>query len=136
MLVYDITKRQSFDHVARWVDELRAHADTSIVIMLVGNKADLIDLRAVPIEDAIEFAEEQGLFFSEASALNGDNVEKAFFRLLEEIHGVVSKKGMESDGRKANGNDVLVLKGTKIALAPDGHELETSELKKGASCSC
>lgn len=136
MLVYDVTKRQTFDHVARWVDELRAHADNSIVIMLVGNKADLVDLRAVPAEDAIEFSEEQELFFSETSALNGDNVEKAFFRLLEEIHGVVSKKSMEGNGRKANGNDVLVLKGTKIAMAPGGHELETSELKKGASCSC
>lgn len=63
MLVYDITKRQSFDHVARWVDELRAHADSSIVITLIGNKADLVDLRAVPTEDAVEFAERQGLFF-------------------------------------------------------------------------
>lgn len=136
MLVYDVTKRQTFDHVARWVDELRAHADTSIVIMLVGNKADLVDLRAISIEDAIEFAEEQELFFSETSALNGDNVEKAFFRLLEEIHGVVSKKSMEGNGRQANGNDMLVLKGTNIAVAPGGHELETSELKNGASCSC
>ncbi|KAG5222549.1 GTP-binding family protein [Salix suchowensis] len=42
MLVYDITKRPTFDHVARWVEELRAHADNSIVIMLIGNKADLV----------------------------------------------------------------------------------------------
>ncbi|GFP95833.1 RAS-related protein rgp1 [Phtheirospermum japonicum] len=47
MLVYDMTKRQSFDHVARWVEELRAHTDNSIVIMLVSNKADLMDLRTV-----------------------------------------------------------------------------------------
>ena len=58
MLVYDISKRQSFDHVARWVDELRAHADSSIVIMLIGNKGDLVDQRVVHAEDAVEFAEE------------------------------------------------------------------------------
>jgi Ras-related protein Rab-11A len=71
MLVYDITRRPTFDHVARWLDELRAHADRSIVIMLIGNKADLAQKRAVSTEDAIAFAEEQGLFFSEASALSG-----------------------------------------------------------------
>ncbi|KAL2471223.1 Ras-related protein RABA4c [Abeliophyllum distichum] len=71
MLVYDTTKRQSFDHVAKWVDELRGHADNSIVIMLIANKDDLVDLRDVPTEDAVEFAENQGFFFFETSALNG-----------------------------------------------------------------
>ncbi|KAA8520261.1 hypothetical protein F0562_014517 [Nyssa sinensis] len=46
MLVYDMTKRQSFDHVARWLEELRGHADKNIIIMLVGNKSDLGTLRA------------------------------------------------------------------------------------------
>ncbi|KAF2313304.1 hypothetical protein GH714_010271 [Hevea brasiliensis] len=86
MLLYDITKRPTFDHVARWLEELRAHADNSIVITLIGNKADLVDQRVVPTEDAVEFAENQGLFFSETSALSGDNVDRAFFRLLEEIY--------------------------------------------------
>lgn len=71
MLVYDITRRPTFDHMARWLDELRAHADGSIVVMLIGNKADLGQKRAVSTEDAVAFAEEQGLFFSEASALSG-----------------------------------------------------------------
>ncbi|MQM04473.1 hypothetical protein Taro_037273 [Colocasia esculenta] len=101
MLVYDITRRQSFDHAARWVEELRAHADSSMVVMLIGNKADLVGQRAVPAEDAAEFAEEQGLFFSEASALSGENVERAFLRLLEEIYGVVvSRRALEPDERR------------------------------------
>ncbi|XP_062091333.1 ras-related protein RABA3 [Humulus lupulus] len=133
MLVYDITKRQSFDHVARWVEELRAHADNSIVIMLIGNKADLVDLRAVPTEDAVEFAEDQGLFFSETSALSGDNVNTAFFRVLEEIYGVVSKKTLEcGNGSKANGVD---LQGSKIDVI-SGSEMEISEMKKLSACSC
>jgi signal recognition particle receptor subunit beta len=41
MLVYDMTKRQSFDHMARWLEELRGHADKNILIMLIGNKCDL-----------------------------------------------------------------------------------------------
>ncbi|TXG63071.1 hypothetical protein EZV62_010065 [Acer yangbiense] len=134
MLVYDITKRQSFDHVARWVEELRAHADNSIVIILIGNKADLVDLRAVPTEDAVEFAEDQGLFFSETSALNGDNVDSAFFRLLEEIYSVASKKGLECVGGKSNGGDAT-LKGSKIDVL-SGNDLEISEMKKLSTCSC
>ncbi|KAH1149573.1 hypothetical protein GLYMA_16G021800v4 [Glycine max] len=136
MLVYDITKRQSFDHVARWVEELRAHADSSIVIMLVGNKADLVDQRMVPTEDAVEFAEDQGLFFSETSALSGDNVESAFLKLLEEINRVVSKKALECGLGKENGDtNVASLKGTKVDIIL-GPELEISEMKKLSSCSC
>ncbi|KAH0676468.1 hypothetical protein KY285_024269 [Solanum tuberosum] len=41
MLVYDLTKHQSFDHMARWLEELRGHADKNIVIMLIANKCDL-----------------------------------------------------------------------------------------------
>ncbi|BFG22223.1 hypothetical protein CerSpe_084960 [Prunus speciosa] len=133
MLVYDITKRQTFDHVARWVEELRAHADSSIVIMLVGNKADLGEQRDVPTEDAVEFAEDQGLFFSETSAFSGENVDTAFFSVLEKIYGVVSKKALEcGNGNKSNGVD---LKGAKIDVI-SGSELEISEMKKLSACSC
>uniref|UniRef100_A0A5B6ZY98 Putative Ras-related protein RABA3 n=1 Tax=Davidia involucrata TaxID=16924 RepID=A0A5B6ZY98_DAVIN len=134
MLVYDITKRQTFDHVARWVEELRAHADNSIVIMLIGNKADLVDLRAVPTEDAVEFAEDQSLFFFETSALSGDNVDSAFFKLLEEIYGVVSKKALDCGNGKSNGGDGAMLKGMKIDVIA-GSELEISEIKKLSTCS-
>ena len=43
--MYDITKHKSFDDVQRWLTELRNHADSDIVIMLVGNKSDLKHLR-------------------------------------------------------------------------------------------
>uniref|UniRef100_A0A7N1A262 Ras-related protein RABA3 n=1 Tax=Kalanchoe fedtschenkoi TaxID=63787 RepID=A0A7N1A262_KALFE len=128
MVVYDITKRQTFDHVARWVEELKIHADASIVITLVGNKADLAESRAVPTEDAVEFAEEQGLFFWEASARSGENVESAFLRLLEEMYKVVSKKALGfGDG------GVVVKEGLRIELAA-GSDLEISEMRNVSSC--
>ncbi|KAJ1261032.1 hypothetical protein BS78_10G277100 [Paspalum vaginatum] len=139
VLVYDITRRRTFEHAARWVDELRAHADKSIVVMLVGNKADLP--RAVSADEAAAFAEEQGLFFSEASALSGDNVERAFLRLIEEIHANVSRKSLAAaegvDGRGYGAAaDVLLLKGTKLSLAEEISIMETSALKRASSCSC
>jgi Ras-related protein Rab-11A len=56
LLVYDISQQKTFESVERWLKELRDHADANIVIMLVGNKCDLKHLRAVPTEEAKEFA--------------------------------------------------------------------------------
>ena len=50
LLVYDITKRESFENCERWLRELRAHADPSIVAMLVGNKCDLRHMKQVDVE--------------------------------------------------------------------------------------
>jgi Ras-related protein Rab-11A len=62
LLVYDISKHQTYENVTRWLKELRDHADSNIVIMLVGNKSDLRHLRAVPTEEAKQFASECCLF--------------------------------------------------------------------------
>ena len=56
MLVYDISKHATYTNVTRWMKELRDHADSNIVIMLVGNKSDLKHLRAVPTDEAKSFA--------------------------------------------------------------------------------
>ncbi|OWM78357.1 ras-related protein RABA4c-like [Punica granatum] len=116
MLVYDITKRQSFDHVARWLDELRSHADKNIVIMLVGNKTDLGTLRAVPTDDAKEFAQRENLFFMETSALESTNVESAFLTVLTEIYRIISKKALVANEELGSGGNTSLLKGTKIVV--------------------
>uniref|UniRef100_A0A7N0UXJ0 Uncharacterized protein n=1 Tax=Kalanchoe fedtschenkoi TaxID=63787 RepID=A0A7N0UXJ0_KALFE len=117
MLVYDMTKRQSFDHMARWLEELRGHADKNIVIMLIGNKCDLGSLRAVPVEDAQEFAQRENLYFMETSALEAINVESAFLTILTNIYKIMSKKTLTA-GNDPGGNATL-LKGTKIVVPGD-----------------
>ncbi|XP_010930425.1 ras-related protein RABA2a [Elaeis guineensis] len=97
LLVYDVTKPTTFENVSRWLKELRDHADTNIVIMLIGNKTDLKHLRAVATEDAQSFAEREGLSFIETSALEAVNVEKAFQMILGEIYRSISKKNISSD---------------------------------------
>jgi len=96
LLVYDISKHVTFDNVERWLKELRDHADNNIVIMLVGNKSDLRHLRAVSTEEAMAFAESNGIAFIETSALDSDNVEAAFQRILTEIYQKMSRKSMVS----------------------------------------
>ncbi|GER25332.1 RAB GTPase 11C [Striga asiatica] len=97
LLVYDVTKKTTFENVNRWLRELRDHADSNIVIMLIGNKTDLKHLRAVDTEDAQGFAEKEGLSFLETSALEATNVEQAFQTLLSEIYRVISKKALASN---------------------------------------
>lgn len=94
LLVYDITKRQTFDNIERWLRELRDHADSNIVIMLAGNKSDLKHLRAVQEEDAKVLAEKEGLSFLETSALEALNVEKAFQTVLTQIYHIIRKKAL------------------------------------------
>ena len=107
LLVYDITKAQTFENVERWLKELRDHADANIVISLVGNKADLRHLRAVGAEDAAAFCEREGLSFVETSALEATNVDEAFQRILTEIYHLVSKRALAAaeggDGGGAGG---------------------------------
>ncbi|KAM0921457.1 hypothetical protein ACQ4PT_006843 [Festuca glaucescens] len=145
MVVYDVTRRATFDHVPRWVEELRAHADGSTVVSLVGNKADLAPAhrpREVTADEATQLAEEQGLFFSEASALTGDNVERAFLALLEEVFAVVSRRALQLDEARrerhgsdgGGGGEVLSLKGTRVDL--NDPIMETSAMKKSPSSQC
>ncbi|KAJ2000944.1 Rab GTPase ypt31 [Coemansia thaxteri] len=96
LLVYDIAKHPTYENVTRWLKELRDHADSNIVIMLVGNKSDLRHLRAVPTDEAKQFATENGLFFIETSALDSSNVEQSFQLILTEIYRIVSNKAIES----------------------------------------
>ncbi|KAL7092820.1 hypothetical protein ACP275_11G005900 [Erythranthe tilingii] len=116
MLVYDMTKRQSFDHMARWLEELRGHADKNIVIMLIGNKCDLGTICAVPSEDAREFAERENLYFMETSALESKNVESAFMTILTEIYRIVSKKTLVANDDSSDYAKSTSLKGTKIIV--------------------
>ncbi|GLT33725.1 hypothetical protein SLA2020_082890 [Shorea laevis] len=122
MLVYDITKPQTFEHIPRWLEELRGHADKNIVIILIGNKCDLENQRAVPTEDAKEFAEKEGLFFLETSALEATNVETAFLTVLTEIFNIVNKKNLVAGENQSNGNPGS-LAGKKIIVPGPAQEI-------------
>ncbi|XP_029306911.1 RAB11a, member RAS oncogene family, like [Cottoperca gobio] len=92
LLVYDIAKHLTYENAERWLKELQDHADSNIVIMLVGNKSDLRHLRAVPTDEAKALAEKHGLSFLETSALDSSNVELAFQTILTAIYNIVSQR--------------------------------------------
>ncbi|KAK3096120.1 hypothetical protein FSP39_023427 [Pinctada imbricata] len=100
LLVYDITKYQTFQNLERWIEELRQFTDDDVLIMLVGNKTDLRHLRAVLTEEARQFAEKHQISFIETSALDSSNVDVAFHNLLTAIYRQISKpqKQIDNDG--------------------------------------
>lgn len=88
ILVYDITNAKSFESLSeRWMAQLNDHASSDdLAKLLVGNKSDLEASREVPREKAEQFCIEHGMEMLETSAKSGDNVLKAFEKLIGIVH--------------------------------------------------
>lgn len=85
LLVYDITRRETFTHLAQWLEEARQNSNSNMVVMLIGNKSDLEHRRAVSTKEGHQFALENGLVFMETSAKTACNVEQAFIQTADKI---------------------------------------------------
>jgi Ras-related protein Rab-2A len=82
LLVYDITRRETFQYLESWLDECVENSDQNLTIVLVGNKCDLEDERAISVEEGQHFADQHGLLFIETSAKTSVNVEEVRRALL------------------------------------------------------
>ncbi|XP_065484478.1 LOW QUALITY PROTEIN: ras-related protein Rab-31 [Caloenas nicobarica] len=85
VIVYDITKQDSFHTLKKWVKELKEHGPENIVMAIAGNKCDLSDIREVPLKDAKEYAESIGAIVVETSAKNAVNIEELFQGISRQI---------------------------------------------------
>ncbi|XP_065063877.1 ras-related protein Rab-27A-like isoform X2 [Rhopilema esculentum] len=84
LLMFDLTNEESFVNVRSWLSQLQTHAySEDPMIVLIGNKADLVDQRRVDEEDARALADSLGLKYFETSAATGTNVEFAIDSLLD-----------------------------------------------------
>lgn len=91
LLVYDVTRRDTFNHLQTWLEDAKANSNTAITIMLIGNKCDLEAKRQVSKEEGEAFAQEHGLVFMETSAKTAVNVDEAFLRTAHFIYDNVQK---------------------------------------------
>jgi len=111
LLVYDVTKMNTFQSCLRWMEDLRLSAEPDIVIMLVGNKVDLVEkdpsARQVLYDVADAFSKQHDLFFCEASAVTSYNVKHIFEYLLQEIYnGRTKGRGMSTTVENTKGGGI------------------------------
>uniref|UniRef100_A0A915N4Q6 Uncharacterized protein n=1 Tax=Meloidogyne javanica TaxID=6303 RepID=A0A915N4Q6_MELJA len=88
IVVYDITDQDSFNNVKQWLQEIDRYASESVNKLLVGNKCDLTNKRAIETNVAkffFEYADQLNIPFLETSAKNSTNVEQAFTTMATEI---------------------------------------------------
>ncbi|XP_056286640.1 ras-related protein Rab-37-like isoform X2 [Pseudoliparis swirei] len=85
LLLYDITSKTSFDNIRAWLTEIHEYAQSDVVIMLLGNKADMSSARAIRRDEGERLAREYSVPFMETSAKTGVNVELAFTAVSKEL---------------------------------------------------
>ncbi|KAI4881304.1 hypothetical protein NFI96_029919, partial [Prochilodus magdalenae] len=85
LLLYDITRKSSFDNIRAWLTEIHEYAQKDVVIMLLGNKSDMAAERVIKHEEGQKLAKEYGVPFMETSAKTGLNVELAFHAIAREL---------------------------------------------------
>lgn len=85
LIVYDVTDINSFNNVSKWLEDVKTMSDPDIVIILVGNKTDLIANRIITYDEAKQYADDNKLIYFETSAYNGDNVDECFMSIIDNI---------------------------------------------------
>ncbi|CAO3651334.1 unnamed protein product [Cunninghamella blakesleeana] len=127
LLVYDITRRETFEHLSTWLQDVRDHANPNTVIMVIGNKSDLDAKRQVSREEGEQFAKENNLFFLEASAKSADNVETAFVETAKTIHNKI-QSGVIDLSSESNG--------IKLAPSQGNASLPSANASSGSGGCC
>ena len=85
MLVFDISRRDTFNHLKTWMNDIEIFSGKDTNIILIGNKTDLENQRTVSTEEANEFANNYGIKYIETSAKNYDNTYESFVNLAEKV---------------------------------------------------
>ena len=125
LVVYDISKRTTFENVNKWIDELKLKGSEDIIIMLVGNKSDLEDKREVQIEEVENKSKLYKIAFCETSAMNGKNIEQVFDSLTDEI-----MKSVE----KAKATELKNIKNSKPIILDEKEDEEEKPKEKKSCC--
>jgi len=85
-IVYDITKRETFENVQVWLDDIKNQCPQTVLLVLVGNKLDLENERQISYEEGESFAQKNNMYFFETSAKTGINIENLFLKSAETIN--------------------------------------------------
>jgi len=81
LLIFDLTSYESFEHLPQWIEEVRSNIKNEVPFLLVGNKSDLLNERAISPEEINSFTERFNLYYMETSAKTGEGVGDCFYIL-------------------------------------------------------
>ena len=110
ILIYDITKQETFNNVRNWITSIKEEAPAKVVLILVGNKVDDEKNRAVPQSEGEKIADEYNLPFLECSAKSDINVTETFDVLVKKIVEINPKN---KQGQKLQQNRIVFEKKKK-----------------------
>ncbi len=116
LLIFDLTSYESFEHLPQWIEEVRSNIKSDVPFLLVGNKSDLLDQRAVSIEEINSFTDKFNLYYMETSAKTGEGVGDCFYILACLMVGSGVPNQLLSGG--------TVFSPGKILTASSGHSIE------------
>jgi small GTP-binding protein len=87
LLVFDLTREQTYTETRKWLTEIRQFAGDNIPFVLIGNKVDLIEGVGMVIDrkEVEAFAKKEGGIYIETSAKTGVHVDEAFSELTRRI---------------------------------------------------
>jgi len=97
ILMFDVTSNLSFNNIKNWLLQIKENTSDKIQIVLVGNKIDAINRRAVSKEEAEKLAREYSLKYFETSAKENTNVQETFSFLTKEIYTIAEKNSINSN---------------------------------------
>ncbi|XP_030103952.1 ras-related protein Rab-2B isoform X1 [Mus musculus] len=133
LLVYDITRRETFNHLTSWLEDARQHSSSNMVIMLIGNKSDLESRRDVKREEGEAFAREHGLIFMETSAKTACNVEEAYINTAKEIYRKI-QQGLFDVHNEANGIKIGPQQSITSSVGPCSPQQNVSDIGPDSGC--
>jgi len=130
LLVYDITRRETFNHLTHWLEDAKTHANNNMTIILVGNKSDLEHRRTVLYDEGAQFAKEHGLIFLETSAKTAANVEEAFINTAKKIYEKI-QRGVFDVTNETFGIKIGPMQSPNVVM---GGKDQPEEQAKGGCC--
>lgn len=130
-VVYDITRKTSFENIKSWIEDCKKHSPKTIFLVLIGNKVDLKKSREVSYEEGEAAAKQYGMLFYETSAKTGKNINEFFEQSCKEIDRRI-ENGFYDLNRESCGVKIGFNNSENIVL--DSQSINEREKKKKKKC--